>query len=1050
MFWNQLLSQCLENFAAFINTQQLTETDKKIALENAHLIVNDLISILKKISQTSNFDRAESIEHQLKKHTLAKQTYFIDRIQECITGIKILFNDKIALNFKLAFSEPLRLLKAVSSTPLQMERKQESTNLPNHQAEENQGDTYSERQIDAINNLNAQTAIQNAWHEKEDETLQKLTRNGQSKAIFTHIEEDAKSFVSADTPPNFISVENVIDESFAALLAIISNDLNAAPYIIQMRQDAVLNEKEACKQVLHDLFYMAIDKVSITDIGSPELVDAILKNKNISVSANIEYLKRLNVEKFAVIPDDSAIYDGTVVGYWETLLKIDWDSLKDILKALEPIYTKILKPLYLSLKNGKTHLQQAELPILDIERPISPINLGQPILQVTSQPNITPSVVANLVRPIMTSDTSASATAAKAKPSTQFDIASQAVNELMRPHAVHRTEFTTNADYPSNSRSVWTPPDNLSYLHEVGTGIPLPSDTEVDLQSEKLNGKVLYGVFIKFRRVANLLTDSLPSSDLLDLTKDNKMFLLEWQTNRAKKTNAYQFLKFPRIPILVEGENAELNCLYREPECYLEEKDPSRNISGASIVRMMLYETTFNPAKTPLLKVPHVVLDNRRRYQITCPAEFWPVYQIWEMKGYSIQDRSLLICQSPDKPDSKTLSLILAKLPSALQQAPGLSAQSRLQSNYLEEKNNIQTPITQLKSPETIADSGIEVQENVPVNENEVQQEIPSVPNDESLFFMPSFDNMESLEGDKGLTLLSVNQSTSSTLSESQAPISHPALPSLVSNSTSMIRQVLETNHHTVTTPQTEEKMDIETAKKLFEELGVSPRAPKITLAYLFRNHFNLTQEETEKLFVFTYDNKKGNWTCNIHYKNELLGSYTDKHIESARELAYAAAIGLLQQHSVYFKSTLIKIPSSQDPEPMRSLYDFLRAHSIYKKGDELQGYGRDLVGEGKSVHESHLTFSNPERTKKHPITVASARDKTKKLAKEAAARKLLEKLKMAVDQLDVASINSLDGKFKDLKQKRNLDAMSINLMASESTLAITETQTNTVSRTKK
>jgi hypothetical protein len=84
---------------------------------------------------------------------------------------------------------------------------------------------------------------------------------------------------------------------------------------------------------------------------------------------------------------------------------------------------------------------------------------------------------------------------------------------------------------------------------------------------------------------------------------------------------------------------------------YLEEKEPIRVIQDKQPIRLMQYETNFGPTKKRLLKVAHVTLDSRRKYNIVCPVEYWPVLEIWEMNGpRPIQDRHVLVYRSPESP----------------------------------------------------------------------------------------------------------------------------------------------------------------------------------------------------------------------------------------------------------------------------------------------------------------------------------------------------------------------------------------------------------------
>ena len=73
----------------------------------------------------------------------------------------------------------------------------------------------------------------------------------------------------------------------------------------------------------------------------------------------------------------------------------------------------------------------------------------------------------------------------------------------------------------------------------------LPSErfTRVNLETPQLRSKTLYGLFVKLRPIANIKTQQpvrpggLTISDALDpyhanMSQDNKVMLMEWQTNR--------------------------------------------------------------------------------------------------------------------------------------------------------------------------------------------------------------------------------------------------------------------------------------------------------------------------------------------------------------------------------------------------------------------------------------------------------------------------------------------------------------------------------------
>jgi hypothetical protein len=66
---------------------------------------------------------------------------------------------------------------------------------------------------------------------------------------------------------------------------------------------------------------------------------------------------------------------------------------------------------------------------------------------------------------------------------------------------------------------------------------------------------------------------------------------------------------------------------------YLQEKEPIRIIQDKLPIRRMRHETTFGPTKKRLLKVPHVTLDNRRKYLIRCAQGYEPIVEIWKMSA---------------------------------------------------------------------------------------------------------------------------------------------------------------------------------------------------------------------------------------------------------------------------------------------------------------------------------------------------------------------------------------------------------------------------------
>ena len=88
------------------------------------------------------------------------------------------------------------------------------------------------------------------------------------------------------------------------------------------------------------------------------------------------------------------------------------------------------------------------------------------------------------------------------------------------------------------------------------------------------------------------------------------------------------------------------------PVFWLEEKTPQRVLPDRAPIVLMQFETQFGPTKKRLLRIAHFTLDNRRKYHLVCPVEYWPVYEIWEMSGpRAQQDRVVLVSRSSETPN---------------------------------------------------------------------------------------------------------------------------------------------------------------------------------------------------------------------------------------------------------------------------------------------------------------------------------------------------------------------------------------------------------------
>jgi len=170
----------------------------------------------------------------------------------------------------------------------------------------------------------------------------------------------------------------------------------------------------------------------------------------------------------------------------------------------------------------------------------------------------------------------------------------------------------------------------------------------------------LYGLYIKLRRVrspeATDKPEAAPTAEKdattlstvnEDVTANNRVILLEWRTSRTKPVDGQKRFRFQDAPVVTKTDTDIF---------FLEESDPIRLIPDKPMIRMMQYETSFGPTKKRLLKVAHITLDNRRKYDIVFDSQYWPVYEIWEMNGPNpLCDRHARVYQSPWSPISGQL-----------------------------------------------------------------------------------------------------------------------------------------------------------------------------------------------------------------------------------------------------------------------------------------------------------------------------------------------------------------------------------------------------------
>ncbi len=154
--------------------------------------------------------------------------------------------------------------------------------------------------------------------------------------------------------------------------------------------------------------------------------------------------------------------------------------------------------------------------------------------------------------------------------------------------------------------------------------------------------KLLYGLFFKLvpdlNRPLTLEEQEHEQKVWNNMTSNNKILLLEWQTSRGRILNGVQCFKFDGIPVApYEGDN-------HFSEILLEEREAPRILQDKLPIRLMQYETHFGPTKKRLLKVAHVTLDNRRKYDFIYPTGYKLFYELWEMNGpHPIRDSHLCI-----------------------------------------------------------------------------------------------------------------------------------------------------------------------------------------------------------------------------------------------------------------------------------------------------------------------------------------------------------------------------------------------------------------------
>lgn len=124
-------------------------------------------------------------------------------------------------------------------------------------------------------------------------------------------------------------------------------------------------------------------------------------------------------------------------------------------------------------------------------------------------------------------------------------------------------------------------------------------------------------------------TKSLRNNTLYGLFIQENYILLEYQTNRTKKTSETAILFF-------QSKAAST------PSFSISEKEPETVMVNQKFLHFMHYKTQFSAKDESPLNVEHLILDHRRRYFIE--GDFDPKdVEFWEMNGPNPTDKKLLV-----------------------------------------------------------------------------------------------------------------------------------------------------------------------------------------------------------------------------------------------------------------------------------------------------------------------------------------------------------------------------------------------------------------------
>jgi len=222
-------------------------------------------------------------------------------------------------------------------------------------------------------------------------------------------------------------------------------------------------------------------------------------------------------------------------------------------------------------------------------------------------------------------------------------------------------------------------------------------------------------------------------------------------------------------------------------------------------------------------------------------------------------------------------------------------------------------------------------------------------------------------------------------------------------------------------------------AVRLLEVLGTAPQRLDITkpeaieltgvqyLSRLMAILHPITAPEFDKCFIITVVGSEHQ--CSFVFNNENWGTVRNTDKTLAKHEAAKTAINTAMQHISHYKKFLLKVPSSMDAAPTAALLQFLSSYSIYKHGDELQGVYKSFIQQPSSSKNDSSQTIAPNlsgtivpyfecRLQFRGVDLELGKGDSKRRAREDASRRVLRKLQMVLQALDLRSCANLNSSF--------------------------------------